>query len=117
MGQKKKTSSTREKTPGESAKNLAIYENLFALNQSFDEILDRVNRLHNSDLFRNHFQRQSIAICRATLKESRAWINFEILQILEDREERGLEYFGRVRHDQEKALEGYAKPVAKKARR
>jgi hypothetical protein len=114
MGQRKKTSSAREKSSGE---NLAIYENLFALNQSFDGILDRVNRLHNSGLFRNHFQRQSIAICRATLQESRAWLNFEILQILEHREEHGLAYFGRIRRDLEKALENYAKPVAKKARR
>jgi len=117
MGQRKKTSSTREKTPRESAKSLAIYENLFALNHDFDEILGRVNRLHNLSLFRNRFQRQSIAICRATLKESRAWLKFEIFQILENREERGLAYFGRIRHDQENALEGYAKPVAKEARR
>lgn len=116
MGQKKKTRSTREETPREDAKNLAIYENLFALNQNFDEILDCVNRLHNLGLFRNQFQRQSIAICRATLQECRSWLNFEILQILENREERGLAYFGRIRHDLEKALEGYATPVAKKGR-
>ena len=114
MGQRKKTSSTGDKSSGD---NLAIYENLFALNQSFDEILDRVNRLHNWGLFRNQFQRQSIAICGATLRESRAWLNFEILQILENREERALAYFGRIRRDLEKALEGHAKPVAKKARR
>jgi hypothetical protein len=105
------------KEPREGAMNLAIYETLFALNHNFDDILVRVDRLRDLGLFRNRFQRQSIAICQATLKETRAWFNFEILQILENREERDLAHFGRIRHDLEKALEGSAKPVARKAGR
>jgi hypothetical protein len=92
------------KEPRERAMNLGIYEMLFALNHNFDEILVRVDRLRDLGHFRNRFQRQSIAICQATLKETRAWFNFEILQILVDREERNLAYFGRIRHDLEKTL-------------
>jgi hypothetical protein len=100
------------KEPREGAMNLAIYETLFALNHNFDDILVRVDRLRDLGLFRNRFQRQSIAICQATLKESRAWFNFEILQILEDREEHDLAYFGRIRYDLEKTLAGSGKPAA-----
>jgi hypothetical protein len=109
MGEKKLASSTPKGAPRDSAKQVAIYEELFTLNHNFDEILVRVDRLRDLGLFRNRFQRQSIAICQATLKETRAWFNFEILQILEDREERGLAYFGRIRHELEKALAGSGK--------
>jgi hypothetical protein len=49
---------------------------------------------------------------KATLRETGAWFNFEILQILEDREERDLAYFGRIRHELEKALAGSGKRAA-----
>ncbi len=109
---KKTAGSTREGAPRGSAKILAIYKALFALSRNFDEILVRVDRLRNLGLFRSRFQRQSIAICQATLKETRAWFNFEILQILEDREERDLAHFGRIRHKLEKALAGSGKRAA-----
>jgi hypothetical protein len=105
------------KEPREGAMNLAIYDTLFALNHNFDDILVRVDRLRDLGLFRDRFQRQLIAICQATLKETRAWFNFEILQILEDREERNLAYFGRIRHDLEKTLAGSGKPAAPHAGR
>ncbi len=114
---KKTAGSRRKRAPRDSAKNLAIYEALVALNHNFEEILVGVDRLHDLDLFRNRFQRQSIAISQATLKETRAWFNFEILQILEDREERDLAYFGRIRHALEKALAGYGKSAAPHAGR
>jgi len=112
MGQKKLTSSTPKEAPRDSAKKVAIYEALFALNHNFDEILVRVDRLRDLGLFRSRFQRQSIAISQAAFKETRAWFNFEILQILEDREEHDLAHFGRVRHKLEKALAGSGKRAA-----
>lgn len=60
----------------------------------------------------NRHQQQSIAICQAALKETRAWLDFEILQVLEDREERDLAYFGRIRHKLEKTLAGSGKSTA-----
>jgi hypothetical protein len=114
---KKTAGSRRKRAPRDSAKNLAIYEALFALNHNFDEILVGVDRLRDVGLFRNRFQRQSIAISQATLRETRSWFNFEILQILEDREERDLAYFGRIRHALEKALAGSGERVAPHAGR
>jgi len=114
---KKTAGSRRKQAPRDSAKNLAIYEAFVALNYNFDEILVGVDRLRDVGLFRNRFQRQSIAICQATLRETRAWFNFEILQILEEREERDLAYFGRIRHELEKALAGSGESAAPHAGR
>jgi len=105
MGQKKPAASAREE-------NLDLYESLFALDHNFSEILVSVERLRNQGLFRDRFQRQSIAICQAALKETRAWFNFEILQILLNREEGDLAHFDRIRHEQEKALAGSDQPAA-----
>jgi hypothetical protein len=50
---KKTAGSRRKQGPRDSAKNLAIYEALVALNHNFDEILVGVDRLRDLGLFRN----------------------------------------------------------------
>jgi hypothetical protein len=84
---------------------LPSHSDLAEINRHFEQIHECLARLDGSGGFRGRFAQQSIAICRATLSETCAWINFEVLQVLHDRAERDLARFGRIRHRLEKALE------------
>lgn len=94
---------------------LPLHETLASLNHHFDQVQECLDRLDKAGAFRTGFARQSIAICRATLSETCAWINFEMLQVLHARAERDLARFGRVRHQLEKALTSSRKRAGGKA--
>jgi hypothetical protein len=86
------------------AKSVA-YEALFALNQHFEQVLHNLDRLRGLGLFDARFRRESLEVCQATVEETRAWVNFESIEALCDREERDRARFGRIRDQGEKKLE------------
>jgi hypothetical protein len=56
-------------------------------------------------LFPGAVGRQFLKVSRATLEETRAWANFELLEILSGREERDWARFGRLRQRAEETSE------------
>lgn len=84
---------------------IAAYDALSALNQYFEQVLQNLDRLRELRLFETRFRRDSLRACRASIEETRSWINFEITESLHDREERGRARFGRIRSQGEKKFE------------
>jgi hypothetical protein len=80
---------------------LLLYEMLYDVNRSFDQVLRELERLQQFGLFRGH---RFLKSCQLAVKETRAWANIEILEILRDREESDWARFGSVRGAREKEL-------------
>jgi hypothetical protein len=93
--------------PEKLSPNSCAYETLSALNQYVEQVLQNLERLRQLGLFETPFRRQSLKACRATIKETRAWINFEITEYLHDQEQRNWVRFGKIRRRWE---EKYADP-------
>ena len=83
-----------------------VYEALADLNRHFEQVLADLERLRALGLFPHRFGRQFLKACQATLAETRAWANFEVVETLHQREERDWARFGRLRQKEEKALRG-----------
>jgi HPt (histidine-containing phosphotransfer) domain-containing protein len=88
----------------EATKSLS-YEALSALNQHFEQVLKNLKLLRQLGLFDTRFRRESVEACQATIEETRAWANFEIVEILHEREERDRAHFGGLRFQWEKRVE------------
>jgi hypothetical protein len=58
-----------------------IYELLFNVNQSFDEILAGLERIQQHPWFR---ERRLIQTVELAVRETQAWTTFEILEVLHD---------------------------------
>ena len=82
-----------------------IYEALSTLNRDFEQVLGDLERLGELRLFPRRWQRKFLKTWRATLEETRAWANFEVVELLHQREEREWVDFGRVRQRSEKSSE------------
>ncbi len=78
-----------------------LYEALYEVNRSFDQVLQELERLQRFELFRRH---QFLKSCQLAVQETRAWATLEILEILRDREESDWARFGRLRGAREKTL-------------
>lgn len=78
-----------------------VYGALAALNRDFDQVLRDLQRIEELRLFRHRWQRAFLKAWRATLEETRAWVSFEVVEILHQREEREWTRFGRMRQQQE----------------
>ena len=82
-----------------------------------------LERLRALGLFPDRLQRRFLKACRVTVEETRAWANFELVEMLHAREERDWARFGRLRQRREKALEDAsdvvlpAKPRRRKSRK
>jgi hypothetical protein len=74
-----------------------VYDALAGFNRSFDQVLQDLGRLETLDLFTHRWQRRAFKACRATLEEMRAWANFEVIEVLRQREEREWTRLGRRR--------------------
>lgn len=85
------------KTP---STKLRVYETLQALNHGFEQILVDLGSLQKLG-FRSEF----LAACRVIVEETRAWTNFEVVEVLQRREQTDWERFSRMRREQEKLLE------------
>ena len=97
-----------DSTPARIAKDPPkplVYEALATLNRHFEQVLWDLEQLRALGLFPDRLQRKFLKACRATLEETRAWANFELVEILHQREERDWFRFGRLRQQGEKAWE------------
>jgi hypothetical protein len=83
----------------------AAYQALSDLNLRFEETLRGLKHLTALGMFKSRGQRESAEICRVSIEEIRAWINFEATENLHDGEERDWARFGRLRHRYEKKNE------------
>jgi hypothetical protein len=79
-----------------------VYEFLAGFNRNFEQVLQDLERLATLDLFPDHWQRRAFKACRATLEDMRAWANFELIEVLHQREEREWVRFARLRQRAEK---------------
>ncbi len=78
-----------------------IYETLCAINRSFDQVLQGLEQLQRSHLFRGH---EFLESCGLMVAETRAWACFEVLEILRDREEGDWARLGRLCGARERKL-------------
>jgi hypothetical protein len=81
-----------------------VYEALADLNRHFQQVLEDLERLREMGLFPRGVARRSVRTCQATLEETRAWANFEFVEILHQREERDWARFARDRQKGDRAL-------------
>jgi hypothetical protein len=106
-----------------NAPKVLVYDALAALNRDFEQVLSDLERLKGLRLFRHSWQRNFLKVSRATLEETRAWVSFEVVEILHQREEREWTRFGRIRTRSEKTSESTAdmlpaaKPSVRKSQR
>ena len=99
----------------QSAPKVLVYDAIAALNRDFEQVLCDLGRLEALGLFRRRWQRKFVRTWRATLEETRAWVSFEAVEILHQREEREWTRFGRIRQRAEQLSES-AVPVPTKTR-
>jgi len=82
--------------PQDASKTQA-YEALAAFNRDVGQVLADLERLGAFHVLREREQRRCLKVGRATLEETRAWINFEWTDVLHEREEREWVRFARIR--------------------
>jgi hypothetical protein len=82
-----------------------VYETLAALNRHVKNVLGDLDRLRALGLFDSKFRRESGRICQAMIEETRTWINFGLVEVLHEHEERDRARFGRIRDQWEKKFE------------
>ena len=83
------------------ATRLPVYEILHALNRDFEQVLAELARLHELGMFNRDLEN----ILRIVVKETRAWANFELVEILQQREQDDWTRFGRLHRRWEKKLQ------------
>jgi hypothetical protein len=101
----------------ENAPKVLVYEALATLNRDFEQVLRDLERLKELRLFPHRWQRNFLKTWRVTLEETRAWANFELVELLHQREEQEWVRFGRIRQRLEKSSAAPAEmPVQTTAR-
>jgi len=81
-----------------SPQKLLAYQTLFTLNQAFESVLADLHRLQRLPFFRLEFLREF----HVMVEETRACINFELVEALHSREQDDWTRFGRLRQKWEK---------------
>ena len=81
-----------------SPQKLRVYEALHSLNRAFEQVLAVLGRLQEFPFFR----REPLGHFHVVVEETRAWANFELLEVLLDREQDAWARFGRRRDRWEK---------------
>jgi hypothetical protein len=94
-----------DSVPNNASQKSLAYDALFGLNQHFEQVFQSPERVRRLGLRETRFQREALQVCRATIEEARAWINFEITESLRDQEQRDWARFGKVRRRWEKKYE------------
>src|SRR5258708_28802025 len=77
---------------------LPVYENLHALNRDFGQVLADLAKLQELGVF----QHDRGNIISVVVKETRAWANLELVELLQMEEEDAWAYFGRLHRRGEK---------------
>jgi len=80
---------------------LPVYENLFALNRGFEEVLIALARLEELGVFQRDFGQYIINVI---VKETRAWANLDVAEFLQMREQDAWAWYGRWHNRWEKKL-------------
>ncbi len=95
-------------TPGDGSfpmkqpvSKLVVYETLSGLNQRFGQTLLDLHRVQELGLVR----RGIIGALQDVLEETRAWANFEMIEVLHEREQADWARFGRLRRQWERKYE------------
>ena len=101
---KQKSQSATDAFPPNASKVL-VYDAIATLNRDFEQVLADLERLEGLRLFPRRWQREFLKVWRTTPEETRAWVNFEVLEVLHHREEREWARFGRIRQRLQKPLE------------
>ena len=84
--------------------DIQLLAQLAALNRDFEQVLLDLERVGALGLFPDRGQRKFLPACRVTLEETRAWVNFELVEMLHEREEREWVRFARLRQRAEKTM-------------
>src|SRR5260370_35021069 len=79
---------------------LPVYENLFALNRDFEQVLNDIARLQELGVL----QRDLGHIFSVVVKETRAWANMETAEFLQMREQDAWAWVGRLHAREEQRL-------------
>src|SRR5260370_16440667 len=82
----------------DAAQKLRAYETLFTLNQAFENVLADLQRFQRLPFFRREFLREF----QVMVEETRACINFELVETMHSREQDDWARFGRLRQKWEK---------------
>jgi len=82
---------------GGTAGKLRLYEILYHLNQGFEQVL-----AHLQELDRFGVRRLTSKKFRLVMEETRAEVNFELVELLQKRELQDWAYFGRLREESER---------------
>jgi hypothetical protein len=80
---------------------LAVYENLHALNRDFGQVLADLAKLQELGVF----QHDRGTIISVVVKETRAWANMELAELLQMQEQDDHAWFGRLHRRWEKTWE------------
>ena len=78
------------------AGRVLVYETLFALNRDFEQVLAHLARLRELGMFP---QRDLGNVFPATIRETRAWVNMELMEALKPLEQDDLMHFNRLHRD------------------
>jgi len=81
-----------------ASQKLRAYQTLFTLNQAFESVLADLHRLQRLPFFRPEFLREF----QVMVEETRACINFELVEAMHSREQDDWARFGRLRQQWEK---------------
>ena len=87
---------------------LHVYEALHSLNQGFEQVLADLRRLREFTCFR----RELLQALSVVVEETRAWANFELVGVLQNRELGDWTRFGRLRRQWEKQYQDPADVVS-----
>ena len=82
---------------GGTERKLRLYEILYNLNQSFEQVI-----AHLQELDRFGVRRLTSKKFRLVMEETRAEVNFELVELLQKRELQDWAYFGRLREESER---------------
>jgi hypothetical protein len=88
----------RTQTPEGATEKALIYDTLASFNQGFAQILQNLSSLETLGLLKHEI----FTGLQTTLEETRAWANFEVIEMLHGLEESDWSRFGRLRHQWEK---------------
>jgi len=80
-----------------TAGKLRFYEILYHLNQGFEQVLAQLQELERFGIRREASKKFQLIV-----EETRAQVNFELVEFLQERELKDWAYFGRLRQEQEK---------------
>jgi hypothetical protein len=101
---KQKSQNATDAFPPNASKVL-VYDAIATLNRDFEQVLSDLERLEGLHIFPRRWQRKFLKVWRATLEETRAWVNFEVVEVLHQKEEREWGSFARTRQRLEKPSE------------